>query len=72
MSKISELFGHPAVENTEIDWEKVVREQQCPYLGRTCLKNRKSTPEIAIELVLGQLDRDGRHGSTSCAGGVRA
>jgi hypothetical protein len=26
----------------------VVREQSCPFLLRTCLKNRKSQPEIAI------------------------
>lgn len=47
MSKVKELFGI----NTESDpasWGKIVEEQQCPYLAKKCLKNRKSQPDIAI------------------------
>jgi len=46
-NKIIELFGHAA----DLDfpaWADVVAEQQCPFLERKCLKNRKSQSEIAI------------------------
>ena len=46
MSKISELFGNPAVSG--FDWKDIIRDQQCPYLGRKCLKIRKSEPETSI------------------------
>jgi hypothetical protein len=47
MSKILELFGHStkiAYEN----WQDIVDHQQCPFLGRTCYKVRKSNPNISI------------------------
>lgn len=47
-NKITELFGHAANLDSPLDWAKIVAEQRCPYLGRKCLKNRKSQPEIAI------------------------
>lgn len=31
-----------------VDWQQVVAEQYCPYLGKTCVKTRKSQPEVAI------------------------
>lgn len=46
-SKVRELFGRPA-RNDGTDWRTVVAQQQCPFLARKCLKNRKSEPEIAI------------------------
>ncbi len=48
INKITELFGHAANVDSPLDWAKIVAEQQCPYLNRKCLKNRKSQPEIAI------------------------
>lgn len=47
MSKVVELFGIPT-NSSDTDWPEVVNEQRCPYLQAKCLKNRKSTPEIAI------------------------
>ncbi len=47
-SKIRELFGLSTQSEQKVDWKKIVQHQHCPYLDRTCLKNRKSRPEIAI------------------------
>lgn len=46
MSKIVELFGH--YNAAQVDWQQVAIEQQCPFLGRKCIKIRKSQPEISI------------------------
>jgi hypothetical protein len=46
MSKIAELFTH-ATASVQ-DWQAVVNHQRCAYLGKKCVKNRKSEPEIAI------------------------
>ncbi len=46
MSKIVELYGIST--EAEADWPAVVAGQQCPFLKRKCLKNRKSEPEITI------------------------
>jgi hypothetical protein len=46
-SDILELFGHPT-DQIGYDWQSVVLRQFCPYLDRTCVKVRKSQPEIAI------------------------
>ncbi|QWP06126.1 NotI family restriction endonuclease [Akkermansia muciniphila] len=47
MSKISELFTVSGL-STEQDWQTIVSNQYCHYIGRKCLKNRKSQPEISI------------------------
>ncbi|MFB3891364.1 MAG: hypothetical protein ACE15C_04995 [Phycisphaerae bacterium] len=47
-SKIAEVFGIPIPPGEPVKWLDVVKRQQCPFLGRTCLKNRKSQPSIAI------------------------
>ncbi|OHD58827.1 MAG: hypothetical protein A2014_05390 [Spirochaetes bacterium GWF1_49_6] len=47
MHKIVELFG----VNTslkDIDWEKIFREQICPYSNKRCYKIRKSQPNVSI------------------------
>jgi hypothetical protein len=46
MNKIVELYGI----STEADanWPSVIAAQQCPFLERKCLKNRKSEPELTI------------------------
>ena len=48
MSKITELFGISTQKKGAVNWAGLVKTQKCPYLGRKCLKNRKSQPEIAI------------------------
>ncbi|MFH0800533.1 MAG: NotI family restriction endonuclease [Pseudomonadota bacterium] len=47
MSTVVELFGH-AVDSQRKDWARVVRNQQCPFLEKTCYKVRKSDPNISI------------------------
>lgn len=47
MSTVVELFGHSA-DKKRRDWTKVVREQQCIFLGKTCYKVRKSDPDTSI------------------------
>jgi len=46
MTKIVELYGFSTEQ--EADWTAIVEDQQCPFLQRKCLKNRKSEPEITI------------------------
>ena len=46
MSNVIELFGHPTAHDE--NWDAIVKSQQCPYLNRTCIKVRKSQPEISI------------------------
>ncbi len=51
MSKVLELFGlttQTQAEETPVDWQQIVTQQFCPYLNRTCLKVRKSAPDVAI------------------------
>lgn len=48
MSKVIELFGISTKSDEKTDWSRVVTEQLCPYLNRTCIKVRKSSPEISI------------------------
>lgn len=46
-TKVVELYGIPT--NTQgVDWAQVAERQHCPYLGRKCIKVRKSTPDQTI------------------------
>ena len=47
MSRLLELFGLPTTSRGRA-WTEVVRDQQCPYLNRKCVKVRKSQPDLAI------------------------
>lgn len=47
MSEVLELFGE-APSKRHLDWQSIIRQQACPYLNRTCIKVRKSQPEVAI------------------------
>jgi hypothetical protein len=47
MKAVVELFGHSA-EKKRKDWIRIVREQQCVFLGKKCYKVRKSDPDISI------------------------
>lgn len=44
---IAEIYG-VSTDNSGTDWASLIDEQQCPYLGRKCLKNRKSEAELTI------------------------
>jgi hypothetical protein len=48
MSKVIELFGLSTKSEKKLDWQQIVSQQLCPYLDRTCIKVRKSSPEISI------------------------
>lgn len=45
-TKVAELYGLPTFPLA--DWKAVAAAQQCPFLNRKCLKNRKSEPDITI------------------------
>jgi hypothetical protein len=47
MNKLSEFFTY-STQSEKIDWQTVISNQQCTYLGKKCIKNRKSQSEIAI------------------------
>jgi len=46
MTKVSELYGQPTFIPAE--WKALVKAEQCPFLRRKCLKNRKSQPDVTI------------------------
>lgn len=46
MSRIVELFG--LATRRKANWKRLVKEQQCPFLGKTCYKVRKSEPGTSI------------------------
>jgi hypothetical protein len=45
-TKVAELYGLPTFRPA--NWKAVAGTQQCPFLNRKCLKNRKSEPRITI------------------------
>ncbi|MCD8235059.1 MAG: hypothetical protein LUD00_00070 [Prevotellaceae bacterium] len=47
MSRVSELFTF-SVNRKDIDWEKVIKQQLCPYTQKRCFKVRKSDADISI------------------------
>ena len=48
MSDIIELFGVSTSAKNNPNWGTIVNEQECSFLGRKCIKVRKSQPEISI------------------------
>ena len=46
-NNIAELYG-VSISNEDADWSELVDSQNCPYLDRKCLKNRKSEAELTI------------------------
>ncbi len=57
---IAELFGHPTADRVGSDWRAIVRGQHCPFLGKKCIKVRKSTPAISIGTCTVNYGRDSR------------
>ncbi|MDO4948834.1 MAG: NotI family restriction endonuclease [Bacteroidales bacterium] len=47
MSKIKEIMG-VSTKLQGCNWKKIIRTQHCPYIGKKCLKTRKSNPEVSI------------------------
>lgn len=48
MNKIVELYGVPTDTKDAPDWSAIAERQHCPFLGRKCIKVRKSEPEQTI------------------------
>ena len=48
MTRIGELFGVRTDAQPVPHWQTIVDDKQCPYLARSCVKTRKSAPDIAI------------------------
>lgn len=50
MTKIAELYGIATRNDSQprSDWPQIINSQECPFLSRKCLKNRKSSPELTI------------------------
>jgi hypothetical protein len=47
MSDVVELFGRSSEEPGQ-RWASIIRQQQCPFLGKRCYKVRKSDPGTSI------------------------
>lgn len=47
MTRVLELYGK-STGRSRLEWFRIVAEQQCPYLGKKCVKVRKSEPSISI------------------------
>jgi Restriction endonuclease NotI len=46
---VLELFGaSTSATDDALAWGRLIRDQQCPFLGRKCVKVRKSEPDVAI------------------------
>lgn len=55
VTKIAELYG--IATHQKADWPAVCSAQRCPFLGRKCVKTRKSAPDVSIgtcSLVYGE------------------
>lgn len=48
-TRVLELFGASTFASDKHDaWAERIRDQQCPFLSRKCVKGRKSEPEMAM------------------------
>ena len=60
-NRVIELFGRsltgrreiaeqrlPSVSDAPVDWQRVVSDQRCPFIGKRCYKVRKSDPQLSI------------------------
>jgi hypothetical protein len=47
MSRVVELFGRSSSAPQQ-KWASIIKQQRCPFLGKTCYKTRKSDPDISI------------------------
>lgn len=47
MNRIVEFYGESVIDES-VEWDRVTREQNCPFTSKKCFKIRKSSPEISI------------------------
>src|SRR5689334_4361007 len=60
MSKVAELFGTSTSARKGVKWKEIVEKRWCPFLGRLCLKNRKSNPDVLIGTCTVSYGRENR------------
>jgi len=60
MNKLLELYGRQTAD-ASADWASVVKTQECPFLGRRCVKNRKSQPNKTIGVCVVSHGRGDSH-----------
>lgn len=58
MTKVAELYGNST--DQPLAWFDIVTQQNCPFLSRRCLKNRKSEPDMTIGTCTVSHGRDDR------------
>ncbi len=59
MTKIAELYGN--LTNQSLSWDDIASSQNCPFLSRKCLKNRKSEPDLTIGSCTVSYGREARN-----------
>lgn len=59
MSRVRELFTF-SIGQDNVNWNSVVRKQQCRYSGKTCFKVRKSKANVAIGTCTVQYGADNK------------
>ena len=59
-SKVMEIFGVNSLSEN-VKWNEVVEFQQCPFLSKTCIKVRKSQPEVAIGTCTVRYGKDNKN-----------
>ncbi|ACC81116.1 NotI family restriction endonuclease [Nostoc punctiforme] len=59
MTKVVELYGNPT--NQSLIWSDIASSQNCPFLSRKCLKNRKSEPDLTIGSCTVSYGREARN-----------
>ncbi len=47
MNAVVEIFGNP-IGHSDKNWNDIVQEQSCPYIGARCFKVRKSEPNVSM------------------------
>lgn len=57
MKKILELYGI-STYHENVDWEKIVGSQLCPFTNQQCIKIRKSQPHVTIGTCTVSYGRD--------------
>lgn len=59
MTKVAELYGNSTKHS--LSWGDIASIQNCPFLARKCLKNRKSEPAITIGTCTVTYGREARN-----------
>lgn len=59
LKTIIELFGRSTLEDTIDDWQSLISNQYCYFVGKQCYKTRKSEPDVAIGTCTIGTGRDG-------------